>query len=388
MFFGFQPALQGILPYIIASIPLSGLLLVGTSLALIGRPPPRLLALAAVAAACMFLPFIYAETYSTRLLIAVISTAGVIAALLGSAGIIAWGALRDGNTEARLMLSPSFLMAWFMVHDAYVSATLPAHAYNPLTPYARPLFLIGMTVVLMRRMGVGLDRVDHANEELTKRLGEREAELAVLHGQERVRTARLVRDQERQRLTHDLHDGISGHLVSIIALSERAGDRATEQAARDALNDLRLVIYSLDLGDQELPLALAQFRERLVPQLQRMGIELDWSIANLPEVSGVTPGNALAVLRIMQEAITNAIKHGPAHRIVIRGATATDGTAAITIENDGCSLVEGGGGRGLANMRRRAEQLNGKLTIGTVEQGVKLTLLLPSRLPDFEEDAA
>ena len=108
--------------------------------------------------------------------------------------------------------------------------------------------------------------------------------------------------------------------MSIIALSERAEKRPIEQAARDALNDLRLVIYSLDLGEDELPLALANFRERLIPQLHRLGVELDWSMADLPEVSGVTPGNALAVLRIVQEAITNALKHGPARRIAVRGS--------------------------------------------------------------------
>jgi signal transduction histidine kinase len=197
-----------------------------------------------------------------------------------------------------------------------------------------------------------------------------------------------VREHERQRLTHDLHDGLSGHLASIIALSERTGDKPTEQAAREALNDLRLVIYSLDLGDRELPLALANFRERLIPQLHRLGVALDWSIAGLPEVSGVTPGNALAILRILQEAITNALKHGPARNIAIRGALAPDGMVAITVENDGHSFVEKSGGHGLANMRRRALQLHGKLNLEALDRGTKLTLLLPPSLPDFEDDAA
>ncbi len=138
----------------------------------------------------------------------------------------------------------------------------------------------------MRRMGVSLDQLDHANETLNIRLAEREAELAAFHRLERAKTVSTVREHERQRLTHDLHDGLSGHLASIIALSERTGDKPTEQAAREALNDLRLVIYSLDLGDRELPLALANFRERLIPQLHRLGVALDWSIAGLPEVSG------------------------------------------------------------------------------------------------------
>lgn len=152
------------------------------------------------------------------------------------------------------------------------------------------------------------------------------------------------------------------------------------------MNDLRLVIYSLDLGDRELPLALANFRERLIPQLHRLGVELDWSIAGLPEVSGVTPGNALAVLRILQEAITNALKHGPARKISIRGAESANAMVAITIENDGVPFLETNRGYGLANMRRRAQQLHGTLVLEAFDHGTRVVLLLPARLPDFEED--
>jgi signal transduction histidine kinase len=242
----------------------------------------------------------------------------------------------------------------------------------------------------MRRLALSLEHLDRSNENLNRRLAEREAELDALHQQERIKAARAVREQERRRLTHDLHDGISGHLVSIIAMSEQTrGDvRPIEQAARAALDDLRLVIYSLDLGDRELPLALANFRERLIPQLHRIGVELDWSTAQLPEVSGVTPGNALSVLRILQEAITNALKHGPARKITIRGAAAPNGQASISIENEGRAFAPGKSGLGLASMRRRASQLHGELQVISLNGGVRVTLLLPPCLPDLQDAAA
>src|SRR5690606_17820526 len=116
------------------------------------------------------------------------------------------------------------------------------------------------------------------------------------------------RAQERQRLTVDLHDGLSGHLASIIAQAEREGAPTIERSAREALDDLRVVIHSLDIGDRELGVALAGLRERLESQLRRAGVALDWSVARLPEISGVTPAHALAVLRIVQEAVTNAVR--------------------------------------------------------------------------------
>ena len=386
--FGWEPTLQGLLPIVNVLIPTLGFLFVGFILAVLGLRPPAALRYAAIGVPCLLLPLAWTDTAVVRMVLAVGTVGILVAAYIVAAGLTVWGAFRRHNIDARLILAPVVLIAWFSVRDVYVTLTVPEHGLNLLVSYSRPLLLAFVTAMLMRRMTVSLDQVDRANEILNVKLAEREAELAAFHRQERARTARLVRDQERQRLTHDLHDGLSGHLVSIIALSERAGDTSTEQAAREALNDLRLVIYSLDLGDKELPLALANFRERLMPQLHRLGIELDWSIANLPEISGVTPGNALAVLRILQEAITNALKHGPARRIAIRGAAAADGMAAITIENDGRPFVESGGGHGLDNMRRRAKQLQGRLAIGSVEHGVRITLSLPSRLPDFADEAA
>ena len=147
------------------------------------------------------------------------------------------------------------------------------------------------------------------------------------------------------------------------------------------------MIYSLDLGDRELPLALANFRERLIPQLQRIGVELDWSTAELPEVSGVTPGNALTILRILQEAITNALKHGPARKITIRGIAMDDNRAAITVEKDGSRFAAGPGGHGLANMRRRADQLQGEIRSDALDHGARVTLLLPMSLPDLQDEA-
>lgn len=387
MFIGYQPAFQSILPYFVILTPAMAIALLCVAVALVNLQPPKALNAMVAVVPFLLLPCALIDTTLAKTISAMTGAVTAIISFAVAVGLMMWGAVRRGNTDARLMLAPAFLMGWFAIRDAYVTATLPAHGFDLMGSFPRPLFLAFLTAVLMRRMGVSLDELDRSNETLSVKLAEREAELAVLARQDRVEATRVTREQERQRLTHDLHDGLSGHLVSIIALSERTGDRPTEQAAREALNDLRLVIYSLDLGDRELPLALANFRERLIPQLHRLGIELDWSIAGLPEVSGVTPGNALAVLRILQEAITNAIKHGPARKITIRGAPSPDGMVAIAIENNGGAFVESGGGHGLANMRRRARQLHGRLNIEALDQGARITLLLPVCLPDFEDEA-
>ena len=386
MLIGWQTAVRSFVLLFTVLAPAMGLLFVGFSLALVGLRPPKMLAYMAIAITGALVPFIFVDATLSKIILAAIGGGVTIASLSIGALVFAWSAIRRGDTDAGLMLPSAFLLVWFAVRDTFVMATLPAHGFNLLIPYVRPVFFAFLTVVLLRRIGVTLDQLDRSNENLSIKLAEREAELAIFHRREKAKTAHLVREQERQRLTHDLHDGISGHLASIIALSERTGDKSTEQAAREALNDLRLVIYSLDLDDSELPVALANFRDRLLPQLHRLGVELDWSIAGLPEVSGVTPGNALAILRILQEAVTNALKHGPARRIAIRGSTAADGGVAITVENDGRAFTEADVGYGLGNMRRRAAGLNGEVRIEALAHGTRLILLLPSRFPAFEDD--
>jgi signal transduction histidine kinase len=313
----------------------------------------------------------------------------MLATFVAATGIAGWAAVRRRNIDARLLIPPFFLVICFVARDLAVALGIYSRSML-VTPYARPFILAAVMLMLMRRLASTLSDLDLSNEILNTRLAVREAELVELHRAERDEAARLVREEERQRLTRDLHDGISGHLASIIAMAERPGSdlKPIEEAAREALDDLRLVIYSLDLGDRELPLALASFRERLVPQLRRLGVKLDWSTADLPEVSGVTPGNALAILRILQETITNAIKHGPASTITVRASAVPNGRVAIVVENDGRPFTPGKGGLGLENMRQRARQLHGAMQVRSLDHGVSVTLLLPSRLPDFEIDPA
>jgi two-component system, NarL family, sensor histidine kinase UhpB len=384
MFLGFQPVLRPVLPYLVAFVPAWGLLTAILALLLIELRPPKALLLGTVAITAALLVCAVIGTPLARMISAATGAIVICAGAVAASCIIAWGALWRGNLDARIMLVPAVLTAWFLLRDLYVAATLPEHALRLYSPHAGLLYVVGVIAVLGRRMADSFDRLDRSHEVLNVRLAEREAELATLARQEKIEAARLVREQERGRLTRDLHDGISGHLVSIIALSERAETRPIEQAARDALSDLRLVIYSLDIGEDELPLALANFRERLEPQLQRLGVALDWSMAGLPDVAGVTPGNALAVLRIVQEAITNALKHGPARRIGVRGSATADGRALIAIDNDGRPFAADNRGRGLDNMRRRAGQLGATLAFEALDCGMRVVVVLPPHLPDLE----
>lgn len=370
-----------VVPYAFAISMATGCILVIIALVIDGSPVPRWLkwTVLAIPASTVLGPL---GLISERGLILAIAAPAGIAGLLIASAITARAAFLNANTEARLLLAPLLLSLIIALYDLAVAAGLVTGPVF-LSIYYRPLVMVGIAMILMRRLGVSLRQLDNVNTYLTQQLRSQEAELQRLHREERREATERVRSEERQRLTSDLHDGLSGHLVSIIALSEREKVEAIERAAREALEDLRLVIHSLDISDDELPLALSGLRERAERQLRRLSVELDWSIVRLPEIAGVTPTHALNVLRIVQEAITNAIKHGQANRILIRGDESTDGRARIIVENDGMpfSSEANCGGTGLNNMRRRIHQLGGELEIEALASGTRLQLFLPLQLP-------
>ncbi|SAI50949.1 two-component sensor histidine kinase [Bordetella ansorpii] len=304
-----------------------------------------------------------------------------------TAAISAWGALVKKVREAWLLLLPLCFFSLATLHDgAIIAGALDGPIL--LSLYYRQLLIVAIAVILMRRLGRSLMRVDGANALLKRRLAEREAELRRLHDQERNEAVCRVRSKERHRLTMDLHDGLSGHLASIIAQAERGRSADIERTAREALDDLRLVIHSMDIGDRELVAALSGLRERLEPQLKRLGVALEWSMMRLPDIAGVTPTHALHVMRIVQEAVTNAVRHGPASCISVRGDAGQQGAARIVIENDGIpSAGTGQGGAGVRNMDRRAAILGGAVSIEARTTGTRVTLTLPRRLSDAPTDA-
>jgi len=360
----------------IVAVSAVGLMALGLALTLSGiaRPPWLIAAIVFIPLLLLGLAQLGALAFP---LVGFLSAAIALLAYIAAATVLAVNFVERRNFDAAIMAIPCALTAWFGLHDILVIGGLLNDPFL-LVSNLRTAMLLAIMFLLMMRLARSLNGLDTANETLRTRLVAQEAELNRLHEKDRARAGELAREQERHRLTQDLHDGLSGHLVSIIALAEKPATStlAIERSAREALEDLRLVIQSLDLGDHDLLAALAGFRERLIPQLRRLHVTLDWSTEAMPQIGGITPGNALTILRILQEAVTNALKHGPATRISIIAAPAPDG-ASIVIAND-CHMWEPSQpGRGLANMQRRAARLGARVDFERDGGTARVTLLLP-----------
>lgn len=369
-------------PYVILLTSAMGFGMSGLALAIIGAPRPLWLRLGVVAAPLVLCSLAAVGFVRLELLVGVSVVTMAAGALV--AGLLLLGAGSRPTEWDRLFLAVPFLLtAFFSIRDMAIVLGLLDEAFL-LTSYVRTLTLVAVLGLLMRRLVNTLNALDRSNEIQRRKLFRQGEELSRLHQREQTRMVQQTRDEERQRLMRDLHDGLSGHLVSIIALSEQDGceGQAIEHTAREALEDLRLVINSLDVEDGDLRLALAGFRERLGPRLRRLGVVLDWSMEDLPEVGGVTPANALSILRILQEAVTNALKHGPARRIGIRGGPGGDDRVVVAVSNDLHGAAGPGQGRGMDNMYRRARDLGGFVHFDQKADEAVLTLNLPVTLAE------
>ena len=188
---------------------------------------------------------------------------------------------------------------------------------------------------------------------------------------------------ERERLTREMHDGLGSQLVSALSMVERgmATPGEVAESLRRALDDIRIVIDSLDPETTDLPTALGKLRARLAPLLHRNGMKLEWKIDDVEGLRDFPPEASLHVLRVIQESVTNAMRHSRAGLVSVRVGPSDLGRRAmhLCIRDDGSGVGGRGarGGRGVQNMRRRADELGGVLRIGDANPGTRVDLEVP-----------
>jgi signal transduction histidine kinase len=249
------------------------------------------------------------------------------------------------------------------------------------TPYSSAFGSFVVGGILVNRFVRNLNDYEKLNVELEGRVAQKHAELEDNYQRMHQLERQSATVEERQRIMRDMHDGLGAQLISTLSLVEH-GDLAKEQLAavlRECLDDLRLTIDSLESTENDLLTVLGNFRYRLEPRLKSSGIQLDWQVQDLPKLACLTPQNVLHVLRILQEAFTNILKHARANMIKVEtGIAGAPGKVYVSVSDNGIGLTEEHPGHGLANMRRRAQAIGGTLDIVSAATGTMITLSLPN----------
>ena len=292
---------------------------------------------------------------------------------------------RAPSADLSFLVAGLVLMIGAVLHDQLSRLGFVENGILLAQP-ARMLTLIGIAIFLMLHLARLTRELDQSARTLSQRLRQREEELAIVFERERITAEKTASQQERNRIMAELHDGVAGHLSTIVALSdaETTDQRGIQTVARHALAELRMVIDALVLPEGDLRIALASLRERSIDPLKRLGIKTDWSMVHLPDVSWLSPEQTLSVLRILQEAISNAVRHGMPERLEITGTACGADMVALRVTNAGGKpLAPASDSRqyGLQNMAARAKALGGYTTLSPRPDGAEFTLVLPLSCP-------
>lgn len=211
---------------------------------------------------------------------------------------------------------------------------------------------------------------------------------------EREENARRAVLDERVRIARELHDVVAHH-VSVMGLQAGAARRAfgqdpdaargallnVEASGREAVRELHQLLGFLreDEGGADAPQPGLDGLPALVDQVEDAGLTVDLEVeAGLDVPASV----GLSVYRIVQESLTNSLRHGRAIRAKVE-VRALDDAVSVTVDDDGAgATVNGGpsGGHGLVGMRERAALHHGRFDAGPRSEGgwrVEAVLAVP-----------
>jgi signal transduction histidine kinase len=342
----------------------------------------RLLWLERALIACVLVVSVLSMPLWLRRLDMVVLQYGVTAAVaaIGTAWV-AWLAWRERRPELRLMAAALVVGVLIGAHDLAVLAgwAWPEHFF--LMPFATLAVMLSFLHAVQRRYVGAVEQVQAENSQLQEDLDEQVSVLQAQNAQLREAERQQALLLERQRIMADMHDGLGSSLLSALVAMEQ-GSMSHEQCVqvlRECVDDLRLVIDSLEPVGHDLVSLLATMRYRLGKRLQMGGLKLEWDVQDLPPLAWLEPPDALHVLRLMQEALNNVLKHASASRV--RMVTRHHGSyVEIRVEDDGAGfdLQTIQHGRGLKSQIKRAQRLGGKLRIDSSPgMGTRLSLRLP-----------
>jgi signal transduction histidine kinase len=210
---------------------------------------------------------------------------------------------------------------------------------------------------------------------------------------ERYQAERDAVTKERSLIARELHD-IVAHSVSMIVLQAEAGDsrldsdtgaahqafHAIEGSARQSMGELRRLLGLLrvdDSTDDPLPQPRLAGVPALLETIRVAGLRATLEVSGDP--IGLAPGLELNAYRIIQEALTNSLKHARASEVRVH-VSYTPGAVELEITDDGpmSALPNGSGGQGLIGMRERALLHGGELQVSPLDsRGYRVWVRLP-----------
>ena len=249
------------------------------------------------------------------------------------------------------------------------------------------------------------DALDTQVQFRTQELRRRNAEILQQSDQLRDLSGRLMlaQDEERRRISRELHDSAGQHLAALGMGLARIEDDAKRDPARlsksikdaqdliqDLTREIRTTSYLLHppmLDESGLSSALRWYIDGLA---ERSGLSIELNISD--NLERLAPEVELAIFRLVQECLTNIHRHSGSKTAVIRIAREADKIyAEVQDHGKGISqerlaeVQSKGAGVGIRGMRERVRQSRGELTVDSNALGTKITAIFPAGAPEAKE---
>jgi two-component system, NarL family, sensor histidine kinase DevS len=250
----------------------------------------------------------------------------------------------------------------------------------------------GIGVLMAFDHGARGDEFTAADEQLLRTFAASAANAVALNrsvAEERLRSAIAAADAERGRWARELHDqtlqSLGGLRVLLSSALRRGEDAANEQAMRQAIEDIELEIANLraiitDLRPSLLDdIGLAPAIEALVERRRGDDLEITTEIALPQDGEPLAPQLETTIYRLVQEALTNVVKHARAGHVAVMIAVGGEVTVEVRDDGRGFDTTAASDGFGLTGLRERVFLAGGTLELESGEQGTIVRAHLPVR---------
>ena len=271
-----------------------------------------------------------------------------------------------------------FLGLTTMVADS-ASELLWQHNLGALQ-FAQPVLVVSFIVALLTRNLRAFEESEKFNALLNTELGKREHELEQKYEELRQVDQERQVQEERQRILRDVHDGIGSRLTGLIiqARNESIQMAGVRNTVEDCLNELHLVINSLDYDQDQPHEIFNRLQSRFEQQANAADVDIEWCCQH-PQTIHLSRTGYLHLVRIIQEAMTNVFRHSDAKAVRV---TSTEEHERYTLEvaDNGSSIDPKAfnQGSGIKSMQYRATQIGGALIAESTERGFRVCLTLDS----------
>ncbi|MFE9850649.1 sensor histidine kinase [Streptomyces sp. NPDC005576] len=329
------------------------------------------------------------------------SMAGTVV-VAAAGGVWPWGASSLwGHLVVLVVLAARTrprLAAWAWALTLLLGLLLEGASPNLASSTAGPMFVVSALALLV----VTLFQI---RREARREVSEAEREVTVQRTVTAVERDRRTLLEERTTIARELHDVVAHHM-SVVAIQAEAAPYRVEnpppelaqafvtirENAVAALTELRRVLGVVRAEDQDAPDApqptLARL-DRLLDNVREAGLETEKTVTGA--VRELPRGVELSAYRIVQEALSNTLRHAPGATASVEIGYVLGGLGVRVVNGPPTGPVEAspGAGHGITGMRERITMLSGEMTAGATEEGgYEVAVFIPvPRAPESAEPA-